>query len=193
MKKLSGLILTALMMVFVMGGCGIGETAPTENTITVGKDGAVKGVIVEEFDKDYYDQSSLETMISEEIQEFNKGADAVRLDTLEVDENGANVQISYVNAQTYKEFNDVEFFCGNASDAQKAGYELADVSNVKEGAAGLTASEVANSGLMLLVFEEPVCVRVSGAIRYVSTGVEVTGKKSAKAQGEGLFYILFEA
>jgi len=193
MKKKSMRILLALSLMLLMGGCAFGNKAVSENTIIVDKDGIISGIIVEEFQDEDYEQEELEQLIEEKIATFNQGGEQIKLEKFEVSEGKTYVHLSYQTAQDYKEFNNEDLFSGSVSDAGSAGYEFVDVKSVKEGESGLDAGSVSQkSGMKILIFEEPVAVRVAGTIAYVSDGVTVTGKKEAKADGEGLFYVLYE-
>ena len=194
MKKLILLLLMLTTMIF-MGACGLSEQSVTEDTITVDKKGQVSGIIVEDFEKEYYSQQELSQMITEEIDAYNTGGDAIRLEKFEVSDldGKAYVNITYASTQDYKVFNEAELFDGTVSDAYQAGYEFVDVRSVNEGDAGLDAKSVPEKGSMrILIFEEPVAVQVSGKIAYVSDGVTVTNKRAARADGDGLFYVLYE-
>lgn len=191
-KKVTVMLLAVCMM-FVMTACSFGGKTFTEDTIVIGKKGTVEGVIVEEFDKDYYNQDELNQMITDEISAYNGGGEAVTLEKFEMTEdNKVYVSINYQTPADYKEFNEKELFVGTVLDAYNAGYTFVDMAAVGEGS-GLGAEEILENGsLKLVIFEEPVCVRVSGKIAYVSENVTNIDKKEAKAQGEGLFYIIYE-
>lgn len=188
-----------LVFVFVtallLTACGGAKQDITEDTIMIGKDGTVSGVIIEAFDKDYYDEAELSRMINEEISAYNQDGQLITLEKLEVSDDRTYVQLHYETAEDYKGFNEAELFAGTVTDALQAGYEFASLASVKEGEAGLDAAAVADKGSMhVVIFEEPVSVRIPGQIAYVSKGVTLTGKKEAKAvgEGEGLFYVIYE-
>lgn len=188
--------LFVLMVAMLLTACG--ESAKqevTENTIIVGKDGKISGIIIEEFEKEYYDQAELSQMINEEISDYNSSGQQVTLEKLEVSGDQTYVRFQYETAEAYKGFNESELFVGTVSEAAGAGYEFTDMTSAKEGEAGLDAASVSGKGSMqVVIFEEPVKVRIPGQVAYVSEGVVPVGKKEVKASGEGgeLFYVIYE-
>lgn len=200
MLRKGALAVSLLSAVCLMSACSFMTADYTQDTVVVNKKGTVSGIIVEAFDKDYYNGEELEQMIHDEITAYNDGGEAIELKKFEITEEGnAFVNMTYQSAADYKSFNEKELFTGTVLDAYNAGYEFVDMQSVEEGGAGIQADEVLEKGSMhIVIFEEPVEVRVSGAITYVSEGVSIIDKKSAKAEtsqeeeSQKIFYIIYE-
>ena len=65
--------------------------------------------------------------------------------------------------------------------------------SVNSGESGLDAKSVLEKGTMnVVVFSEATAVKVPGKIAYVSEGVSIIGKKEARTDSEGTFYIIYE-
>ena len=64
-KRIFALMMVALML--FSGGCAFGNSNVTQDTIIINKKGNISGVIVEDFDKEYYNGEELGQMIQEEI------------------------------------------------------------------------------------------------------------------------------
>ena len=193
MKKRMFILCLISVMLFA-SGCALGNGNVTQDTIIVNKKGTVSGIIVEAFDKDYYNGEELSQMIQEEITAYDASSEKVKLNEFEItEENKAYADIYYATDEDYKAFNDTEFFCGTVSAAYEAGYTFVDMQSVNSGESGLDAKSVLEKGSMnVVVFSEPVAVRVPGKIAYISEGVTLTDKKEVKTDSEGIFYIIYE-
>ena len=190
-RRMFILLLTSIMFT---NGCALGKGNITQDTIIVNKKGTVSGVIVQDFSKDQYNQEELSKMIQEEIAAYDSSSEKVKLNKFEVTEdNKVYADISYATDEDYKAFNDMDFFCGTVSDAYGAGYAFADMQSVNSGESGLDAKSVLEKSTMnVVVFSEATAVKVPGKIAYVSEGVSIIGKKEARTESEGTFYIIYE-
>lgn len=187
-------VLFMIAVILFAGGCAFGNSNVTQDTIIVNKKGTLSGVIVEDFDKDYYNGEELSRMIQEEVAAYDASLEKVKLNKFEItEENKAYADIYYATDEDYKAFNDTEFFCGTVSAAYDAGYSFVDMQSVNSGESGLDAKAVLEKGAMnVVIFSEPVVVKVPGKIAYISEGVLATGKKEAQTESEGIFYIIYE-
>ena len=128
-KRIFALMMVALML--FSGGCAFGNSNVTQDTIIINKKGNISGVIVEDFDKEYYNGEELGQMIQEEIAAYDASSEKVKLKEFEItEENKAYADIYYATGQDYKAFNDTEFFCGTVSEAYDAGYTFTDMQSV---------------------------------------------------------------
>lgn len=200
MLKKGALVVSLLCMVFMMGACNFMTADYTQDTIAINKKGTISGIIVEAFDKEYYDGEELKQMINDEIAGYSGSGEAVKLEEFEItEENNAFVNMTYQSAEDYKAFNEKELFTGTVLDAYNAGYEFVDMTSVEDSGTNLQAKDVLEKGSMnIVIFEEPVEVRVSGKIAYVSDKVTLLDKKSAKAEAAqeeestNIYYVIYE-
>lgn len=185
-KRLSGLLL-AIVLAFSLTGCG-NKFEPTEDSVRINKSGEVNGVIIEAFDKDYYDSEELKSVIDESISSYNTsaGSEKVSLKKFQVENEVAEVFIDYKSVEDYEEFNEVTFFVGSVVDAVTAGFAFdKEFYEVKDGEIlsdhTLPVADItSNPDFKILILEEDIEVVVPGNICYVSSNVELRGKKTAK-------------
>lgn len=199
-RKIRGLLLVSMVLAaLLLSGCS--NTANIEqNTIVVKKDGSVLGAIIEDFSDSKYVSEELKAMLEEEIAAYNAkaGEGSVTLETYEVTEDKkVKVYLEYASFEDYAGFNEETFFVGTVSEAYEAGYEFVDMENVSGEGAAIGKADVLEKGSMkMVIFEEPVHVRVNGKISYVSSGVAVEGRKEAAVNNEegmtGTFYLMYE-
>ena len=120
-KGAAAILLTALLT-----ACG--EKSPEVTSVSIDKDGAVTNVIYEEFDKDYYDVSELESMVGSEIDSYNSEfiSPRITLDGVELIDDGAFVKVSmtFKDASDFSSFNEEKVFYGTIEEAIDAGYEV---------------------------------------------------------------------
>lgn len=186
----TGVVLAACLL----AGCS-GGFSPDETGVSLGKDGKVKSVAIEQMDKDYYNEGELKSMIDSSVAEYNGGGEKVKLESFEVKDKKATLSLEFGSAADYAAFNNVTFFAGSVQDAQTAGYDFkADFLAVDKGKTKSkeeTGQAALSGDKKVVILEEPMLVEVPGNIIFVSSNVEVTGKKEArmkvseKKQGEG--------
>lgn len=197
MKKVRIILLSAVLIagMSLLSGCNFNKNIET-NTIVVQKDGSILGVIVDVFDKDYYNSEELQQKIQNDVAEYNStaGTDSIVIDKYEVTEQKqVYLYLKYKTFKDYIDFNEKELFVGTVSDAYEAGKAFMEMSSVSNQSDVLSAEDVLERGSSkIVIFEEPICVKVNGKISYVSGGVKEISKKEASADGEGPFCILYE-
>lgn len=199
-RKIKRILLVSMVFAaMLLSGCS--DTGNIEqNTIVVKKDGTILGAIIEDFSDSKYVSEELKTMLEEEIAAYNAkaGEGKVALETYEVTEDKkVKVYLEYASFEDYAGFNEETFFVGTVSEAYEAGYEFVDMENVTEEGNPIGKADVLEKGSMkMVIFEEPVHVRVNGKITYVSSGVAAEGKKEAVVnEEEGMtetFYLMYQ-
>lgn len=194
--KAAGLLLAAGMIFFT--ACA-GESGEEESSVTIQKDGKLKSLIVESFDKSYYDQDELQQKILGEAADYNKeaGEGTVSVEKVAAQDGVVRVEITYADASAYASFNDGIFFLGSAQEAQDAGYDLNRVlSSAKDSKETVGMHDIlAMTDMMLLITDRTEPVTLSGRAAYVSDNVTVDKKlKTAFFEEESgeLAYILFK-
>lgn len=199
-RKIRGLLLVSVVLAaMLLSGCSNAGNIE-QNTIVVKKDGSVLGAIIEDFSDSKYVSEELKAMLEQEIADYNAkaGEGSVTLETYEVTEDKkVKVYLEYASFEDYAGFNEETFFVGTVSEAYEAGYEFVDMENVSGEGAAMGKADVLEKGSMkMVIFEEPVHVRVNGKICYISSGMTVAGKKEAAADNEegmtGTFYLMYE-
>ena len=169
----------ALLVALFMTGCA---KEPTVSTMTIHKDGVVESYIVEEFLAPHYDAQELESSVLANIASVNKKFEqpAIELTGYELVEGMLKATIEYQNANAYEEFNEETLYVGLLEDAVAAGYQV--------------AAEIENDGYQVVVFSEPVDIRVPKKIVYVSDGIQTIGKKAATVTNKEkeIYYIIYE-
>lgn len=183
MKKMK-LLLVAAAVAGLVTGCS--SFKPDQTGILVKKNGSIESVIKESLDKAYYDQSELETMINETVDSYNTGIgeNRVTVEKYEVANSEATLEISYDSGSDYQALNQVKFYQGDLAGTQGTEYQLQGTFlQVEKGTAtGETldaAGVLATSNYSVVVLEEAMLVEVPGDIVFVSSNMEVLGKRQA--------------
>lgn len=182
-----GLILTAAVF---LTGCS-NQFEPTESTIFVTSDGAVKSAIMESFDKAYYDFDELSEDVEKEVKTYclDVNEDVITVESLTQNGDMVSLFMNYASVEDYTAFNDVLLFCGTYADAVKAGYVLEELYDA-EGQNVEPDMEVLDD-LKVVVTEESVCIQTSGKIQYTSDNVTIVDKKLARAMEAGMTHPAF--
>ena len=185
MKKSKLWICTALS-ICMLAGCG--GFSPDETGVSVSKNGEVKSVAIENLDKDYYNEEELKNMIYSSVSEYNQGGEKVKMDSFEVKDKKATLTMEFTTSGDYASFNNVTFFTGTVSAAKSAGYDFNEeflaVEKGKTKSAADTGTVNLSGDYKVVILEEPILVEVPGNIVYVSSNIEVTGKKEARMKAQ---------
>lgn len=188
MKKRVTLLAVLTAAVVTMAGCS--RFSPEETAVSVGKDGEITAAVIEQLDQEYYNEDELKTSIDQAVADYEEenGEDLVSVEKYETEDRKVTLFMKYASADTYADFNNVIFFTGDMVAAGGAGYDFDTVfQEVKKGEVTndqVSSDEVLSSyNYNVVILEEEMGVEVPGNIVYVSSNVEVTGRKSAKVLG----------
>ncbi|MDD6482412.1 MAG: hypothetical protein PUF65_09160 [Lachnospiraceae bacterium] len=189
MKKFVATVLTVVLCLGVLFGCGASYTAD-ESTVFILKNGKVVSTDVDDFDENTYDQEDLKQYIKSTIDTYNEenGKGLVELKDLTVKDGKATLTISYASAADYRKFNDIELFTGSVAQALAAGYSFdGDFASVKDGKiAACDAKEfMEDADYKVAVIRGNLNVKVKGTIAYVSVQNTKYVDKQTIAIGEG--------
>lgn len=200
MRKL-WLALLTLSMLFSMAGCGREQAAPVAG-VTVEKDGTITSVLMDSFEKEFYDLEDLRDMIQLEAATHNqeKGGERIRLESLEMNGSNCVAVMKYQSFEDYAEYNEVPFFSGTVKEAEDAGINLSVTWLQAGGNASMQWKEIeAAQDYRLVVWYGDMPAAVPGKIRYYSDNLTLADAKKAKpaqsdtAEGEsGPFYVIYK-
>lgn len=184
MKKKIGLILTVMLGLGLLSGCG-NKLDVEESTVYVDKDGSVISADLEDFEADYYSEEELKNYINETIDSYTteNGKKSVSLSDFSVKDSVAKLTMKYKTSNDYTNFNGIELFSGTVVKAMAAGYDFnVDFVSVEDGVVTGTASKdevIDNDDYKVAIIKANTNVKVDGKIVYVSNqNVEVTGKNT---------------
>lgn len=189
MKKTKGLLLT-VMVFSLLTGCS--KFSPKETAVSVGKDGAVTAAVIDKLDQSYYDAEELKASVESSVADYNgdAGEDTITVEKLEIGEEGdVELFMKYASYKDYADFNNVDFYVGDITDGYNNGGYRFETGFYQVEKGEITGEEIqreeifAGANHPMLVFSEDMAVEVPGKILYVSSNVEVTGKKSARMAG----------
>ncbi len=204
MKKLKAAGILAVLMVWLTA-CGSGADAKQEtvNSLTLDKDGSVENMIIEGFDKDYYDLDGLNTMIKDSIEQYcrqNPSAD-ITLKGSEVSDGQVRVSMKYDSAASYMGYNNKTLFVGTIQEAYSEGYDLnISLTDVKDSSNTIGKQELLEMGEKHIVIiqlpstmTDGMRLQCFGEILYISDGVNPVSKKTADIeQSQGVSVVVFK-
>lgn len=193
------LLLVIIGLCTALSGCSkkedqlLNASEVETNTILVGSDGAVQSAIVEDFDKEYYNQEELEQFIRIRLKKYNAsmGADSVAMDSLEVVDGKVRVVFNYKDMGAYSNFNKVDaglYTMEEAINEHILPDTLTEAKKSKEVAAGDVEK---NKKLKVAVIYEPVDVAVNGSIAYYNGGA-LLNNSTIQATGDGAAVIVYK-
>lgn len=207
------------MVLAMIGACmlamaGCGEAAPEEpistSTIVLAADGSFTQYRVENFDREYYQLSELDSMIRQEVQNFLSGKpqqNAGGVQAVSVEQVGhvegssgqVMVALRFMDSQVYEDYQAQvdqqprELFYGTVRDALAQGYDLAGVLLDAQKGTVITAQQLEKSAeRRILIFEDAVQIRCPSKVLYCSGNVSLTDAGYVDASGEGMKYVLMK-
>ena len=180
MRKRSTVLLLAGLL--TLSGCGKIEKA-SESTVTVDKKGIVTEILIEDFSSEEYQEDELKKSIEELVSTYNKqaGEEEITLKKMQVKDGNASVLMQYSTDDTYRAFNQVDFFAGTVAQAGKEGYAFAGAFTDAKGqdvSQGTIPAECQDQSVIII--REPLAVLVPGKILYVSKNMKILGEDCAR-------------
>lgn len=186
-----------IMCLSLLNGCGgsweLKLSSIDTDTIYVSDDGSIELANVEEFDKEYYSKSELKDFIEETIDTYqeNEGSGEVIMEDFSVKDKVAKVLLKFDSAQTYAEFQGMDFQVVHTEDIQ-GNLVLPEKFISAEDGSSVSKDDVINSdGVKLLIVNESLHVQLDGTIKYYS-GASITGDNVAETSGEKTAIIVYE-
>lgn len=180
---------------------GVSKEKEQVTSVSIGKDGTIDSVIVEEFQEPYYTLESLAAMIQDDITVFQKEKPGTEIVLKSCDVYGENqdfvkVEISYDSDDSYTEFNHEIFFAGSIQEAYEKGIDFdirltkPDKEDADEEDYAIGKQELLKmSEHHIVIMEESMRVTCFDEILYVSEGVDVINDKTVdmkQTQGYGV-------
>lgn len=170
---------------------GISAWEPGETNLVVQEDGTLTETVIDKLDQSYYNASELEQMINETVSEYNQdhGADAVKVDSLSLENNQVVLTMTYKSASDYADYNNVRFYNGSMLGAEMEGYlfynQFRKISDgVAEGDAISNEEPLKHKEYQVLVTDDSHLVQVPGDVVYVSVNASPMGKREVQPAAE---------
>lgn len=173
------LIMTAALC--MLAGCG-SLSSEDINTISIHKDGKIEHTIVEQFERNYYDEDELSQMAQEKVGNYNNGGDNIACESVKAGDGKIVVKMIYQSEADYTEFNNRELFCGTVKQASEKGYSLQNLVSADGEALSAADLDALSENHIVIVQTkkgEELDVRVYDTIVYASEDITFSGKKDA--------------
>ena len=191
MKRLVCTVCSVLLCAGLLSGCGT-SLEGEESVVYVGKKGVIASLDVETLDQSYYDETELKSYVDAEVEDYTAehGKNAVKVESLKVEDGVAKLKMKYKTPEDYAAFNGIELYQGKIVKALAAGYDFkADFVSVEDGVeqkAATTKEIYATENLKVVIIKANTNVQVDGDICYVSKeNVTLTGNNSVSIAEEG--------
>lgn len=184
-------------LLFCLSLLGCGDESDLQSMLKLKKNGQVTGIIVEEFDKSYYDVTELEEMIRVEIAEYNTnaGSERITLESIEVLDGMVRAKFCYTTYADYAAFNETDFFAGTVEEAKALGINLNHVM-VEAGKNNTISPQQLEelSEYNLVMWQDNILVEVPAKILYHTEDLTLQGSKKiiSGSDSEGPFYLIYK-
>jgi hypothetical protein len=195
MRKIRGRRIAALALSLViacsLSACGLSNQSDV-TTLAADENGKLTHTIIESVGENGTEKE-LTAYIKEQIGSTGDSAsssaagDSVSLQSCKVSGGKATIVMEYSSYQAYEDFNRTACFLGTISEAEKAGYDITGQTFYDEnGTAAGNPEEITQRAneWKVLIFEEPMNVRVPDKILYTTSTMKVTGRLTASWKNE---------
>lgn len=179
MKSKRRMLLGATCLFFIfLTACGVKSFDAT--TLELKNTGAIILHIVEDFDSSLYNFDEFTAYTENEINNYNATSQSVTLLSNELVDGKAKVVIQYSGDRSYYALNKKNLFFGTVEGAKNTGYNLVKkVNDVSTGETLMQADWNEMKSGYVIVLSESLNVVAPSEIIYASSGVNITGKKTA--------------
>lgn len=199
MKKFILFILLSVSLCVLAGCADSPSTDDGKTNLIIGKDKVVTQRIREDFSENYYDAGELKNMILDEAASYNNKhvSGAVSVNKVNVSENNiTNVEMVYMTANDYADFNGEMLFVGTGEEAVKEGCSLKQIlTNTENSAETIAEAELKEmTNDTILIYGGEYAVFLPGKIKYASDNAFLSEDKKAvrlKEGQNGPFYIVY--
>ena len=113
MKRLVCTVCSVLLCAGLLSGCGT-SLEGEESVVYVGKKGVIASLDVETLDQSYYDETELKSYVDAEVEDYTAehGKNAVKVESLKVEDGVAKLKMKYKTPEDYTAFNGIELYQG---------------------------------------------------------------------------------
>ncbi len=196
MRKIRGRRIAALASSLVLAcslsACGLSNQSDV-TTLAADENGKLTHTIIESVGESDT-AKELSDFIENQIGSAGESASAssgtsdgtISLKSCKVSGKKATIVMEYGSYQAYEKFNRTVCFLGTIRDAQSAGYDVTGQTFYDEnGTAAGNQKEITQRAneWNVLIFEEPMNVRVPDKILYTTSAMDVTGRLTASWKG----------
>ena len=180
--KIKNIIPALIAAALILTGCGAGQTAALDRTgIILDKDLKVTQVIIESFDKTYYNADELKSQIEARVLQSAGDGESpkVTLKEYELREDGQlYVGLEFASGSDYAAFNGRTLFTGSVSEAAAKGYTLTGLKTPENSPAD-EQQLLAGGDEKAVIFDEAMAIVLPGKILYHSDNVALDDEKRA--------------
>lgn len=196
MRKKSKTCVGLFLCLSLITGCGNSSELKlsdvTQDTLYISEDNSIELINVEDFDKDYYEESELKDFINNAIDKYSKNNNGtVKLEDFSVEDKIAKSLLTFDSPETYKAFQNVDFQIVD-TDAIEGNLVLPEKFQSVEGDATVDkATVLAQDDLQLLIVNEPLHIKLNGTIQYYA-GASITGDSEAEVKDDDIAIIAYK-
>ncbi len=186
--KRKGILIGLLFGIVLLAGCSKGLDSFEANTMTIGKDGTIQDVSVEDFSDGNYDMNNLESFINDEIADYNDsaGTESIILGQFETENKLAKLQLNYTTMEDYNNFNNTDYSLTSFADSTISG----SVTSVSDGSS-VAIADIEDKEYQVLKVADAMNIIFQGkAVYYNSDVTENNGVFTSS--GEGTAIIIFK-
>lgn len=196
MRKTGKVCAGLFLCLSLITGCGnsaeLKLSDVKRDTLYIAEDNSIELINVEDFDKDYYEESDLKDFIEDAIDTYSKNNNGkVKLEDFSVEDNIAKSLLTFDSPKTYEVFQGLDFQIVKTDELEGNLVLPEEFQSVKGDSTVDMATVLAEDDLRLLIVNEPLCIKLDGTIQYYA-GASITGDNEAEVTDEDSAIIAYK-
>lgn len=195
-KQLIFIILLVMTIVMTAGCSGQSAELADKSSIRVFSDGHIEARIVESFEQDYYNESELMEMVTEEITTYNikRGGEPIKVLSEELVNQQMILELSFEDSESFNDYMPDTIFFGTVNDAYQEGYDFnRSLSVVGKDGATIGKKDLLNMAKhKLIIYTGETPLLAPNKITYYSQGMNLLDTKTVEPQAEGSYFIIYK-
>lgn len=197
-KKTKSMKLRKLLVIGIaaalLSGCGFNPEKVETTTVQILEDGTLTQIVVDDFDKDYYDFDEFSKMASSEVTAFNiaNGENSAVIKDIIRNDDSVKTIMTFDSDDDYMLFNGTTFFYGTVNEMLDAGFSLPGDMVSRDGDAIDADTFYDKEEQHVIVVSEKINIVAPYKIEYMSSGTELVNSKEADLSNvsDSLVYLL---
>ena len=186
-------VLMAVGCFLFLAGCGAEyeEADPTvSGRLTMHSDGHVDAHVCGEFSKDYYSESELVQMVTEEIGAYNG---KISLTGHNSGNGEVSLDLSFADCDSYEDYMTLKLFNGTVQGAYDKGYDFNRVLKRAGNPDDIISKEQLNNmaDSHMIIFEGAQTCVCPAKIDYYSQELKLIDSNTVQSVEDGIYYIIY--
>ena len=183
--------------VLMLTGCEDGYSEPGNDlgSFSLSSDGSVEAALLDDFSKNYYNESELMEYVNKELAAYNasKGAECISVTGSERIGNNICVYLHFASVKDYDSYMPYSLFTGTVQEAYDNGYDLdCALAYTQQPEHVIGKNDLMNmADKKIMIFTGHGRIRMPSAVKFYTQSMKQTDAKTVEASEDGTYIIIY--